>query len=59
VPVSGWPEPGPPVGERAVPLVTRDAPTRAAIAELVSIVDTDAVTTAWEGVLEVPRQPEG
>jgi aminoglycoside phosphotransferase (APT) family kinase protein len=53
VPVTGWPEPEPPVGARAVPVVTRDAPTRAAIAELAGIVDTDAVTTAWEGVLEV------
>jgi aminoglycoside phosphotransferase (APT) family kinase protein len=54
VPVSGWPEPGPPVGTRAVPLITRDAPTRAAIAESVGMVDTDAVMTAWESVLDVP-----
>jgi len=55
--VTGWPEPEPPIGSRAIPLVTRDPPTRAAIAELIGTVDTDAVTTAWEGVLAVPGWP--
>ena len=49
---------GPPPGEynsfRGVPLATRDAKTRAAIASLHGAIDVGAVTAAWEGVLEAP-----
>src|SRR6188472_9271 len=44
---------GEPAG-RGVPLVERDAQTRAAIAELRGLVDTDAVTDAWEAALRTP-----
>jgi aminoglycoside phosphotransferase (APT) family kinase protein len=50
----GWPPPGPPDSPRGVPLSRRDAPTRAAIAELVGRLDTHAVTTAWEAALQEP-----
>lgn len=50
----GWPPPGPPDSPRGVPLSTRDAPTRAAIAELAGRLDTDAVTVAWEAALQEP-----
>jgi aminoglycoside phosphotransferase (APT) family kinase protein len=43
-----------PRGSRAAPLGTRDAETRAAIAELDGLVDTDAVTAVWNGALEAP-----
>lgn len=47
---------GPPPGEhnffRGVPLSLRDAPTRAAIAELSGVLDTHAVTTAWNIALQ-------
>ena len=52
--VVGWPPPGPPESPRGVPLSTRDAPTRAAIAELSGKLDTDAVTVAWEAALQEP-----
>jgi aminoglycoside phosphotransferase (APT) family kinase protein len=45
---------GPPAG-RGVPLSTRDAPTRAAIEQLHGIVDTAAVTSAWEVALRLPE----
>ncbi|MFI2760374.1 aminoglycoside phosphotransferase family protein [Streptomyces echinatus] len=45
---------GPP-GHRAGPLRDRDAPTRAAIAELAGQVDTDAVTACWEQALRAPE----
>jgi aminoglycoside phosphotransferase (APT) family kinase protein len=48
------PADGPPAG-RGVPLATRDAPTRAAIGELHGIIDTIAVTAAWEEVLQIPE----
>jgi aminoglycoside phosphotransferase (APT) family kinase protein len=48
------PPDGPPAG-RGVPLATRDAPTRAAIAELRGIIDTIAVTAAWEEALRIPE----
>ena len=54
VPVTGWPEPEPPIGSRAIPLVARDAPTRAAIAECSGMVDTNAVTAIWEAVIQAP-----
>jgi aminoglycoside phosphotransferase (APT) family kinase protein len=39
---------------RGVPLATRDASTRAAIASLHDMVDCDAVTAAWEAALDTP-----
>lgn len=49
---------GPPPGEynsfRGVPLATRDAETRAAIASLHGAIDVGAVTAAWDGALEAP-----
>jgi aminoglycoside phosphotransferase (APT) family kinase protein len=49
-----WPPPGLPNSSRGVPLSTRDAPTRAAIADLSGMLDTDAVTAAWDAALQVP-----
>ena len=49
---------GPPAGAhnffRGAPLEVREAPTRAAIDALHGIVDTDAVTAAWDAALGVP-----
>ena len=49
---------GPPAGPhnffRGMPLAQRDAPTRAAIASLHGVLDTDAVTAAWEADLRAP-----
>jgi len=45
---------GGPPARRAVPLAARDAPTRAAIGALRGIVDTDAVTAAWDEALRLP-----
>ncbi len=49
---------GPPPGEhnsfRGVPLATRDAETRAAIATLGGMLDTAAVTAAWDAALQAP-----
>lgn len=49
---------GPPAGAhnffRGVPLAERDAGVRAAIAALDSMLDTDAVTAAWEAALRAP-----
>ncbi|GGM07578.1 phosphotransferase [Streptomyces fumigatiscleroticus] len=45
---------GGPPGHRGVPLVTRDAPTREAIAQLDGAVDTEAVTVLWEEALRAP-----
>ncbi len=39
---------------RGAPLSTRDAETRAAIASLDGLLDTDAVTTAWDVALQAP-----
>ena len=52
--VVGWPPPGPPNSPRGVPLSTRDAPTRAAIAELSGRLPTGAMTVAWEAALQEP-----
>jgi aminoglycoside phosphotransferase (APT) family kinase protein len=52
--VVGWSPPGPPDSPRGVPLSTRDAPTRAAIAELSGRLDTGAVSAAWEAALQEP-----
>ncbi len=49
---------GPPAAEhglRGVPLATRDAPTRAAIAALDSLIDADATTRVWEAALQAPE----
>jgi aminoglycoside phosphotransferase (APT) family kinase protein len=52
------PTAGPPSGPqnffRGVPLAMRDAPTRAAISELSGMLDTIALTTAWEAALHAP-----
>ena len=51
------PPPGPHNFGRGVPLARRDVATRAAIAALEErddILDTDAVTTAWETALQAP-----
>lgn len=49
---------GPPAGEhnfgRGMPLRTRDADTRAAIASLDGMLDADAVTAAWDTALQAP-----
>jgi aminoglycoside phosphotransferase (APT) family kinase protein len=45
---------GGPPATRGVPLAERDAPTRAAIAELHGMLDTSAVTAAWEAALQAP-----
>src|SRR5256886_14774416 len=39
---------------RGVPLSTRDAETRAAIASLDGMLDTSAVTAAWDAALQAP-----
>ncbi|MGH3311495.1 MAG: aminoglycoside phosphotransferase family protein [Streptomyces sp.] len=48
------PTDGPP-SYRSEPLADRDTATRAAIAELRGIVDTEAATTTWEAALRVPE----
>jgi aminoglycoside phosphotransferase (APT) family kinase protein len=50
------PADGPPAG-RGIPLGRRDAPTRAAIGALQEIVDTIAVTAAWDAALQAPAWP--
>lgn len=45
---------GPPAG-RGAPLATRDGATRAAIDALRGVIDTDAVTAAWDAALEAPQ----
>jgi aminoglycoside phosphotransferase (APT) family kinase protein len=51
---TGGPSPGPHNTFRGVPLATRDAPTRAAIATLHGMLDVNAATAAWEAALQVP-----
>ncbi len=51
---SDGPPPGPHNFFRGVPLSARDADTRAAIASLDGIFDSDAVTAAWEVALRAP-----
>lgn len=51
---TGGPPPGDHNSWRGVPLARRDAATRAAIAALRGILDTDAATTAWEAALAAP-----
>ena len=50
----GGPPPGVHNSFRGVPLSTRDAETRAAIASLDGMLDTGAVTTAWDAALQAP-----
>jgi aminoglycoside phosphotransferase (APT) family kinase protein len=50
----GWSSPEPPRASRGVPLSTRDAPTRAAIAELSGMLDTGVATAAWDAALQTP-----
>lgn len=50
----GGPHPGVHNSFRGVPLSTRDAETRAAIAELSGVLDTHAVTAAWDAALQAP-----
>jgi aminoglycoside phosphotransferase (APT) family kinase protein len=47
------PRPGP--SGRGVPLAIRDGATRAAIAELHGLVDTEAVTAVWEDAVGAPE----
>ncbi len=51
---TGGPAPGDHNFFRGIPLADRDGYTRAAIAESASLVDSDAVTAAWERDLQVP-----
>lgn len=51
---AGWLPSSPPISSRGVPLATRDAPTRAAIAQLSGMIDIVAATAAWEAALQVP-----
>ncbi|HKF39306.1 MAG TPA: aminoglycoside phosphotransferase family protein, partial [Ktedonobacteraceae bacterium] len=51
---TGGPHPGVHNSFRGVPLSTRDAETRAAIAELSGMLDTGAVTAAWDAALQAP-----
>lgn len=46
---------GGPPSNRGVPLEARDSFTREAIASLHGMIDTDAVTAAWEAALQVPE----
>ena len=46
--------PGAPLAGRGVPLQERDADTRAAIVALTGMIDSTAVTNAWESALAVP-----
>ena len=49
---TGGPPPGVHNFGRGVPLALRDAATRTAIASLEGMIDTDAVTVAWEAALK-------
>ncbi|MER5756314.1 aminoglycoside phosphotransferase family protein [Streptomyces sp. NPDC002088] len=49
------PQDGPP-NHRGVPLATRDADTRSAIAQLEGRIDTGAVTALWEQALRAPER---
>ena len=54
---AGGPPPGPHNVNRGVPLSVRDAHTRACIAELSDMLDTQAVTAAWDAALQAPAWP--
>jgi aminoglycoside phosphotransferase (APT) family kinase protein len=49
---TGGPSPGAHNSFRGVPLSTRDTETRAAIASLDGMLDTDAVTATWDAALQ-------
>ena len=51
---TGGPQPAPETLGRGVPLATRDARTREAIASLDGMIDTRAATAAWEAALVAP-----
>jgi aminoglycoside phosphotransferase (APT) family kinase protein len=51
---AGGPPPGAHNSFRGVPLSTRDAHTRAAIASLDGMLDTGAVTAVWDAALQAP-----
>jgi len=51
---TGGPLPGAHNSFRGVPLSMRDAETRAAIASLAGMLDTGAVTAAWDAALQAP-----
>lgn len=51
---AGGPLPGPHNFFRGEPLAMRDAETRAAIAALHGVFDTEAATAAWEAALQTP-----
>jgi len=51
---TGGPRPGPHNFGRGVALAIRDAYTRAAIAKLDNVLDTEAVTAAWDADLNAP-----
>ncbi|GAC1565841.1 MAG: aminoglycoside phosphotransferase family protein [Ktedonobacteraceae bacterium] len=51
---AGGPPPGQHNSFRGVPLSTRDAHTRAAIASLDGMLDTGVVTAAWDTALQAP-----
>ncbi|RMF76469.1 MAG: aminoglycoside phosphotransferase family protein, partial [Chloroflexi bacterium] len=51
---TGGPCPGSHNFSRGVPLVMRDADTRAAIDSLHGIIDTDAASAAWDAALNTP-----
>jgi aminoglycoside phosphotransferase (APT) family kinase protein len=51
---TGGPAPGAHNSSRGVPLATRDASTRAAIASLHGVIDTEAATAVWDAALRVP-----
>jgi aminoglycoside phosphotransferase (APT) family kinase protein len=51
---TGGPPPGPHNSNRGEPLAMRDSRTREAIASLNTVLDTDAVTAAWDVALQTP-----
>jgi aminoglycoside phosphotransferase (APT) family kinase protein len=51
---TGGPAPGEHNSGRGVPLAVRDAPTRAAIAELDGTFDADTLAAAWDAALQAP-----
>jgi aminoglycoside phosphotransferase (APT) family kinase protein len=51
---TGGPRPGTGNSGRGVPLAMRDADTRAAIASCAGLLDTGAVTAAWDAALQAP-----
>jgi Predicted aminoglycoside phosphotransferase len=53
--LADWPPPLPSQSSRGVPLSTRDAYVRSAIAKLSGMLDTDAVTAVWDVTLQAPE----